>query len=81
MSSALDASVNANRAFESRNSNAPVMIPSAKKRVIGLLSAVKRMDRIEIFPRLKIAVTTAQSAENGTQTAVRKQHDKGANMI
>ena len=66
MSSALDASVNANRAFESRNWSAPVMIPSAKKRVIGLLSAVKRMDRIEIFPRLKIAVTGEEIDENGT---------------
>ena len=81
MPSALDASMNANRAFESRNWSAPVMIPSAKKRVIGLLSAVKRMDRIEIFPRLKIAVTGAEIDENGTQTAVKKQHDKGANMI
>ena len=71
MSSALDASVNANRAFESRNSNAPVMIPRAKKRVSGLLSAVKRMDRIEIFPRLKMAVAADQSAENCTQTAVK----------
>ena len=57
------------------------MIPSAKKRVLGLLSAVKRMGKIKIFPRLKITVTGAEIDENGTQTAVRKQHDKGANMI
>ena len=57
------------------------MIPRAKKRVIGLLSAVKRVGRIEIFPRLKIAVTGEEIDENVTQTAVKIQHDKGANMI
>ena len=57
------------------------MIPRAKKRVIGLLSAVKRMGKIKIFPRLKIAVTGEEIDENGTQTAVKKQHDKGENLI
>jgi hypothetical protein len=50
-----------------------------EKREIRLLSAEKRMGRVKIRPILKTARTTEESAENGTQTAVKKQHDKGAN--
>ena len=43
------------------------------------LSAVTRAGNVMTYPICKTALTAKEIAENGTQTAVKKQHDKGAN--
>ncbi len=48
---------------------------------IRLLSAVKRPGNVMTCPLLKTVLTAEEIAKNGTQTAVKKQHTKGVNIL
>ena len=45
------------------------------------LSAVTRAGNVMTYPILKTAHTAEEIAENDTQTAVKKQHTKGVNIL
>lgn len=45
------------------------------------LSAVTRAGNVMTYPILKTALTAEEIAENDTQTAVKKQHTKGVNIL
>ena len=48
---------------------------------IRLLSAIKRLGNVMTCPILETALTAEEIAENDTQTAVKKQHTKGVNIL